>query len=238
MIWYTAGQAKHTCFLRHSAATRVRNRCLKMAESQLPIVIVTPEDDVEPPHKVDHICGSPGGRHLAAYSLKHASVWLLSEKSRCEIELFESPGEFNLSVDLTGNLLAYTYSDSLLRIRHVNSSAEQIFDDCPKLFATRFDEQGRLWTVRQDDELIVELRAADDWQVIGQRRVNDQGGGADLGPSPSQNAMIVSPYSGQSEQENFFCEFEDVKIRTHQLKKDRRRTICFRLSRKRDPSFS
>jgi hypothetical protein len=186
--------------------------------SRIPIVVVVPEESVEASHEVGHVCSSPGQRHLAAYSLTHPSVLLLSEECRRETTLAKPPGELCLSVNLTGNLLAYSDLDNRLRVRSLPAEQEVIVDDCPEVLDVRFDEQGRLWTVRRHDELLVEVRGAGDWRVIGQSEVSDFGAGADIRPGPSQEVMFVSPYSGQSEQENFLCDFENGELRTQSMR--------------------
>ena len=176
---------------------------------------VHPEKSVLVPHQVGHLASSPGERHLVAYSPEVASITVISEN--CDfrkIELAQPTGNLCLSIDTTGSLLAFSGSiANRLHIRHIDSNQSVTIIPQSDLVDARFDGQGRLWTVRRGtDQFIVELRDSGSWKLLGISMVGDDyylEGGAELRPGPSDDAMFVGVYSGQSEQINYLCEAKD-----------------------------
>jgi len=190
---------------------------------QIETTVVTPVQSVEIPHRIGHVTTSPGDQYLAAYSPEASAVSLLSGTGvRREIHLAKPTGSLCLSVDTTGNFLAFAYSeDDRLYVRRLDSDQEEIVQHSSELIDARFDGRGRLWTVRRGTErFVVELRAARNWEEIAYVEIGDAyflEGGAELRPATSEDAMFVGVYSGQSEQENYICEVEHELVVARQV---------------------
>jgi len=89
---------------------------------QIETTVVTPVQSVEIPHRIEHVTTSPGDQYLAAYSPEASAVSLLSGAGgRREIHLAKPTGSLCLSVDSTGNCLAFAYSeDDRLYVRRLD----------------------------------------------------------------------------------------------------------------------
>ncbi len=79
-------------------------------------------------HLVGDLATSPGHQYLVAYSPADSTASLLSEEGTCrEIKLAKPIDGLCLSVDSTGNRVAFAYTeDHRLRVRHLDSGREEV----------------------------------------------------------------------------------------------------------------
>lgn len=194
-----------------------------MSKPSLETNLVTPVQSFTVPYPVDHLVASPGERYLVATSPEATVVLVLSEAGqRHELELPRPTSSLCTSIDSTGSLLAFVNADdSQLQVRYLKSGQQVTVQHHSEVVDVRFDGQGRLWTIRRGAErFVVELRAAESWEVIADSEFSDdyfREGGAWLRSSSSGEGMFVAAYSGQSEMENYLCEVKHGSLLTRHI---------------------
>lgn len=185
--------------------------------------MVRPSHAFTLPHRVGHVTVSPCERHLVAFSPEESTVSIFSAASVCEqVDLGQPTGSLCLAIDPTGTFLAFAHEgDDRLQVWNLRANERVPVSHASEVVDARFDALGRLWTVRRGIEsYVVELRSAGDWQKISEIEAGDAyflEGGAQLGGGQSENSLLLSVYSGQSEQQNFLCQVQEGRMTARHL---------------------
>lgn len=163
------------------------------------------------PHAVGHLAISPGERFLLAFHPDETRASLFTSGGRRADIPFDGPTRsLCMCISSDGKYLGYASDGSSeLIVRDLDSGGEMAVPHVSDVVDARFDPKGRLWTARRETNgFVVEVRSPRFWVLLCSAQVSSAyfaQGGAEIRDGHDGQSMYVAAYSGQNEQENYYC---------------------------------